>query len=59
MCGEAGLTPIEVHNPYRPFVRRVVGALQEPISRHRKVTMWGTWAHWGFETILILSKARP
>lgn len=53
---EAGLRPREVHDPYRPLVHRVAGLLQEPVSRRRRTVMSGTWALWGFESVLVFSR---
>ncbi|TDO08265.1 methyltransferase family protein [Mycobacterium sp. BK086] len=37
---------------YRPPSRVVIGALNEPVSRMRKQVMRGTWALYGFETVI-------
>ncbi len=37
---------------YRPAALRVIGLLQEPIARARKDIMQGTWALYGFESII-------
>ena len=42
---------------YRPLVRFAVGLLLEPISRKRKKVVSGTWALWGFETVIWGTKA--
>jgi SAM-dependent methyltransferase len=41
---------------YRPIVLYLAGALVEPLARRRKATMFGTWAFYGFESILWLRK---
>jgi hypothetical protein len=42
---------------YRPAARLAVGVLTEPISRARKKVMPGTWALYGFETVIWGTKA--
>jgi SAM-dependent methyltransferase len=42
---------------YRPPARLAVGVLTEPISRVRKKVMPGTWALYGFETVIWGTKA--
>ena len=42
---------------YRPSARLAVGVLTEPISRARKKVMPGTWALYGFETVIWGTKA--
>jgi SAM-dependent methyltransferase len=37
---------------YKPFLMYLRGALKEPLSRKNKKVMWGTWAYWGFETVI-------
>lgn len=37
---------------YRPTALRVIGLLQEPIARSRNDIMQGTWALYGFESII-------
>lgn len=37
---------------YRPVALRAAGALLEPLSRRRGRIMLGTWAYYGFESIL-------
>jgi len=52
-CLKAGGCDIVVNQPsYRPAVMRVAGAMFEPLSRWRGQTMFGTWAYYGFESIL-------
>jgi SAM-dependent methyltransferase len=41
---------------YRPIVLYLAGALVEPLARQRQCTMFGTWAFYGFESILWLRK---
>lgn len=41
---------------YRPIILYLAGALVEPLARRRKSTMFGTWAFYGFESILWLCK---
>ena len=42
---------------YRPPARLAVGVLTEPISRVRKKVMPGTWALYGFETVIWATRA--
>jgi SAM-dependent methyltransferase len=42
---------------YRPPSRVVIGAVNEPVSRLRKKVMRGTWALYGFESIIWGTKA--
>ncbi len=37
---------------YRPIALLLIGALLEPLSRWRARTMTGTWALYGFETVI-------
>jgi SAM-dependent methyltransferase len=56
-CLRAGGCNILVSEPlYRPVLLRVAGALVEPLSRKRGRTMFGTWAYYGFESILWVRK---
>lgn len=41
----------------RPPVMAAIGLFNEPISRFRKRVMRGTWALWGFETVIWGTKA--
>lgn len=43
---------------YRPALLRATGALLEPISRLRGQTMIGTWAYYGFESVIWARKPR-
>ncbi len=49
---DAGCTILVGEPRYQPTVSWWVGALLEPISRLRRHTMFGTWAFYGFESIL-------
>lgn len=51
-----GFRAVSVKNPYRPLVRRYAGLLQEPSSRRQRKSLSGTWAWWGFETVIFLEK---
>lgn len=44
---------------YRPLHRLLIGFLQEPISRQQKRVMYGTWALYGFEAIIWVTRPRP
>jgi SAM-dependent methyltransferase len=37
---------------YRPLLKLVGGAMLEPASRIRRQVLWGTWALWGFESVI-------
>jgi SAM-dependent methyltransferase len=37
---------------YRPWLKAILGAFMEPISRAKKQVKPGTWALWGFETVI-------
>jgi SAM-dependent methyltransferase len=41
---------------YRPIILYLAGALLEPLAKRRQSTMFGTWAFYGFESILWLRK---
>lgn len=56
ISAEEGVFIQERYDPYRPVMRRLVGLLQEPSSRLQNRVLAGTWALWGFETILVLSR---
>lgn len=49
---DAGCEITVSERQYRPMLPRLTGALLEPLSRHRGHTMFGTWAYYGFESIL-------
>jgi SAM-dependent methyltransferase len=56
-CLRAGGCDVLVSEPlYRPGLLWVAGALVEPLSRKRGRTMFGTWAYYGFESILWVRK---
>ncbi len=37
---------------YRPIYYFLLGCMTEYLSRRRKKVMHGTWAFWGFETVI-------
>jgi SAM-dependent methyltransferase len=37
---------------YKPLISCLIGGVLEPVSRLRRQTMFGTWAFYGFESIL-------
>lgn len=43
-------------NGYKPFILWLIGAIQEPISRFFGKNMQGTWAYYGFESIIWAKK---
>ena len=49
---QEGLTIQYAARRYRPLVKSVQGLLVEPLSRARKKVMSGTWALYGFESII-------
>jgi len=42
---------------YRPLLKLIGGAMLEPISRMRRRVLWGTWALWGFESVIWARRA--
>ena len=42
---------------YRPFYHFVRGALAEPLSAYRRRVMYGTWALYGFKTVIWATRA--
>lgn len=51
-----GFNMARSHRRYRPPVLYVIGAACEPFSRARRKVLPGTWAYWGFESIIWASK---
>lgn len=49
---DAGLKIEFAARQYRPLVKRIQGLLMEPKSRAQKKVMPGTWALYGFETVI-------
>lgn len=43
---------------YRPLYYRIMGRVLEPFSKRKGKIMKGTWAYWGFETIIAANKTR-
>ena len=41
---------------YRPLFLTIIGFLLEPISHFKKKVLPGTWAYWGFESIVVAKK---
>jgi SAM-dependent methyltransferase len=41
---------------YKPFLNRMIGMFNEPISRLRKKVMQGTWPLYGFESVIWAEK---
>lgn len=37
---------------YRPFILRLLGFVQEPFAKRRNIILQGTWAYFGFESII-------
>lgn len=44
---------VRCQEPLRNPVEYVFGALLEPLSRWRRRLYFGTWAYWGFETVIV------
>jgi hypothetical protein len=45
---------------YKPAINYLFGLLLEPLSKIMKKVLWstyGTWAYWGFETIIWAKKS--
>ena len=51
-----GFTVDFARRRYRPLLMRGIGFLTEPLSRVRGRLMTGTWALYGFETIVVATK---
>jgi hypothetical protein len=51
-----GFKIIYKRKKYKPFLGWLLGLLVEPFSRHSKKVLQGTWAFWGFESIIIAEK---
>jgi 2-polyprenyl-3-methyl-5-hydroxy-6-metoxy-1,4-benzoquinol methylase len=49
---QQGLTIQFAERRYRPFVKSIQGLLAEPVSRAKKRVMPGTWALYGFESVI-------
>jgi SAM-dependent methyltransferase len=49
---DAGCTILVAERRYKPLVSRLIGGVLEPVSRVRRHTMFGTWAFYGFESVL-------
>lgn len=41
---------------YKPCAFRILGGVMEPFSRWKKQVLKGTWAYWGFETVIWAEK---
>lgn len=41
----------------QPYIGRVLGAIEEPMSRRRSRVMSFTWHYWGFESVVIAERA--
>lgn len=41
---------------YQPFLLFVLGAFQEPYARKKNILLQGTWAYYGFESIIWANK---
>lgn len=54
---DAGLKIEFAARQYRPLVKRIQGLLMEPWSRARRRVMPGTWALYGFETVIWARRA--
>jgi SAM-dependent methyltransferase len=52
----AGLDIVFAKQRYRPPMLWLLGALMEPISRLRQRIAPGTWAYWGFESVIWATK---
>jgi SAM-dependent methyltransferase len=49
---DAGCSILVAERTYKPLVSRFIGGLLEPISRLRHHTVFGTWAFYGFESVV-------
>jgi SAM-dependent methyltransferase len=58
IMGEHGFTVEQALPRYRPAVLWLLGLLQEPIARRRNDILQGTWAFYGFESIIWARKTR-
>jgi GT2 family glycosyltransferase/SAM-dependent methyltransferase len=54
----SGLTVTEIGNPRQPFKEWLLGLVSEPASRWCNQVLPGTWAFWGFETMIVARRGR-
>jgi SAM-dependent methyltransferase len=54
----AGLTVNICSNPYQPLLYRLIGLIVELLSRIKNRVMPGTWALYGFETVIWAARPR-
>ena len=53
---QGGFETIHVFQNYQPFFMSFLGFLMEPVSKYLGKVMPGTWAYYGFETIIWAKK---
>ena len=51
-----GMEIVFASKQYKPPIFRILGGVMEPFSRRKKQVLKGTWAYWGFETIIWAKK---
>lgn len=51
-----GMRIIIAKRQYKPLFYWIWGLLREPASRRKQEIMKGTWAFWGFETVIWAEK---
>lgn len=49
---EMGITIEYKCKNYKPIVYWILGLIEEPISVKCSKVLRGTWAYWGFETVI-------
>lgn len=54
----SGLVVTEANDPQQPFKEWLLGLVSEPASRWRNQVLPGTWAFWGFETMIVARRGR-
>ena len=55
---DEGMMIVKAIKGYKPLYYRFMGGVTEHQSKKRKQIMRGTWAYWGFESIIIAEKLK-